>query len=432
MASFTSSNPLHPASPALEKERKAYGSRVPLVPVSLLEKSVFVFSLVCLFNLPFSEAFKEISLVGGFLLALLMLRETGRSGPVLSGLLSVGWPVFLFVGVSFASGLHSINTFEGLRGAWGDLETLMGLILFTALLDIAPDSRKIRNWMLWILLAGTISGAAVGIWRIWHEHRAFLGMMNLGDKNSTAQFLSFLTIIVFYFHAQKDRWKIPARMLMILYPVLAIFLFMTHSRTFLIAVPAGLFVMIVVLKWWRTLAIVGGFFLCLLVGTLLSPTLRWEVQTVVHPMSDGSFESRYPTWEGAVRMWKAHPFLGVGPDNFHMPNIHTIYRLPDYASHGHNLFFNLLGEYGTLGVIAFVLWMIVWVKTVISGVSGRRLPQSSLALCLGTLSTLLIGGVAHPMWGGSTSVLLMLAMSLSLFPEPVQEKKIPTSGGRAA
>ncbi len=432
MASLTPSTPLNSAKTPIDQNQGTHRKLFAVLPDLFLEQSVIGLSLICLFNLPFSEAFKEISLVGGMIASLLLLLEHRQTGRFFIRLLTVGWPVFLFVGVSFASGVHSINTFEGLRGAWGDLETLMGLILFSTLLNVERSPGRIRKWMLMAILSGTFSGAAVGLFRIWNEHRPFLGMMNLGDKNTTAQFLSFLFLIVFFFHSQKNRWNIPFSLFVVLYPILAVFLFLTHSRTFLIAVPVALLVMIAVLKWWKTLAVVGGFLFCLLVGTAVSPTLRWEVQTVIHPMSDGSFESRYPTWEGAIRMWKAHPFLGVGPDNFHMPNIHSIYHLPDYAAHGHNVFFNLLGEYGALGVIAFFLWLTVWVKTAVSGLGSGRLPPASLALCLGTMVNLLIGGIAHPMWGGSTSLLLMLAMALSLFPDPVLIENSPNPQGRIA
>ncbi|MHB8543203.1 MAG: hypothetical protein ACYC9S_04285, partial [Leptospirales bacterium] len=56
-------------------------------------------------------------------------------------------------------------------------------------------------------------------------------------------------------------------------------------------------------------------------------------------------------------------------------------------------------------------------------------PKSSLALCLGTLFIFLVGGVAHPMWGGSTSLLFVLILGLSLFPCSIHEKSVPVAGG---
>ncbi len=387
---------------------------------------------VCLFNLPFSEALKEISLTGGFLLSLVLLLGKGKLHSFFGFAFRTGWPVFLFTAVSLASGLHSINRIEGLRGFWGDLESLMGFLFFGVAAALWGQWEKVRTWMTASLLIGTVSGAVVGIARMLLEHRPFLGMMNLGDKNSTAQFLSLLIVILLFLYLEGlDRNKEPRFQKLIIigsFPVLSILLLLTRSRTFLVAVPLAFLIMIVLAKAWRTLLVLVGILSLGGIAAMLSPVMRWEFLSLHRPTADGSFTSRYPTWEGAIRMWKAHPLLGVGPDNFHMPNIHALYRLPVYASHGHNLFFNLLGEYGSLGVIMFVLWIAIWIRTVFAGVRQNRLEKSHEALMAGVLVLLLVGGVAHPMWGGSTSLMLMFAMVLSLRPlyPDLMEKRNPS------
>ena len=380
---------------------------------------LFGLLFVCLFDLPFSEALKEISLTAGFLFSCAYLFGIGSIKTYLLFSLRTGWPLFLFTIGSLLSGLHSINRMEGLRGFWGDWEALMGFLFFGVGLALWGQSRISRAWMTGALLLGTLSGAGVGIARMVFEHRPFLGMMNLGDKNSTAQFLAVFMIILLFLAMdgllRKETVRFSVFLLSIL-PILAIFLFLTRSRTFLVAVPLAFLVMIVLSRAWKTLIVLGGILGMGALAAYFVPIIRWEIQTLPRPTSDGSFTSRYPTWEGAIRMWKAHPFLGVGPDNFHMPNIHAIYHLPDYASHGHNLFFNLLGEYGSLGVAAFVLWIIVWGWVVLAGVRAKRLGRTHAALCAGVLILLLVGGITHPMWGGSTSLILMLSMVLSLGP----------------
>jgi O-antigen ligase len=319
-----------------------------------------------------------------------------------------------------------------LRGFWGDLESLMGFLFFGVAAALWGQWEKVRTWMTAALLIGTVSGAVVGIARMLLEHRPFLGMMNLGDKNSTAQFLSLLIVILLFLYLEGlGRNKEPRFQKLIIigsFPVLSILLFLTRSRTFLVAVPLAFLVMIVLAKAWRTLLVLVGILSLGGIAAMLSPVMRWEFLSLHRPTADGSFTSRYPTWEGAIRMWKAHPFLGVGPDNFQMPNIHALYRLPVYASHGHNLFFNLLGEYGSLGVIMFVLWIAMWIRTVFAGVRQNRLEKSHAALMAGVLVLLLVGGVAHPMWGGSTSLMLMFAMVLSLRPlyPDLMEKRNPS------
>lgn len=376
--------------------------------------------IVCLFNLPFSEALKEISLTTGFLLSILLVWGTGEGKRYLETFVRLFWPIILFSMVSLASGLNSINVFEGLRGFWGDWESLMCLAFFAAVLSRWRLPGKTRVWIAGGLLAGTLSGAAVGLWRMVREHRSFLGIMNLGDKNSTAQFLGLLIILLFFFHLdaqerKKDGDRLPGLFLYAL-PVLFLLLFLTRSRSFLVGVPLSFLVMIVLTKSWKTLLWVMGFLLLAGIAALLNPIMRWEVLSILRPMADGSFTSRYPTWEGAIRMWKAHPFLGIGPNNFHMANVHALYHLPEYATHGHNIFFNILGEYGTLGVTVFFLWVLQWVRSTAAGIRTGDLQKSHGALTGGVLTILLVCGVSHPMWGGSTSLMLMLAMALTLSP----------------
>ena len=385
--------------------------------VGLAQSGMFI---VCLFNLPFSEALKEISLTSGFLLSILLVWGTGEGKRYQENLVRLFWPIILFSFVSLASGLNSINVFEGLRGFWGDWETLMCLLFFATVLSRWRLPGKTQVWIAGSLLAGTLSGASVGLWRMLYEHRPFLGIMNLGDKNSTAQFLGLLIIVLFFFHLDTQERKSegdrgPGLFLYAL-PVLFLLLFLTRSRSFLVGVPLSLLAMIVLTKSWKTLLWVMGFLLLAGIAALLNPIMRWEVLSMLRPMADDSFTSRYPTWEGAIRMWKAHPFLGIGPNNFHMANVHALYHLPEYATHGHNIFFNILGEYGTLGVTVFFFWILQWVRTISAGIRTGVLQKSHGALTGGVLTLLLVCGISHPMWGGSTSLMLMLAMALTLSP----------------
>lgn len=392
------------------------------LPATFLQKTGLLLSgifFVCLFNLPFSEALKEISLTTGFLLSLLFVWGTGEGRRHLGTFFRLFWPIMLFAAVSLASGLNSINRFEGLRGFWGDMENLMGLLFFGTVLGLWKSEGKTAAWVAGALLLGTLAGASVGLWRMVHEHRPFLGIMNLGDKNSTAQFIGLLIVVLFFFHLNAPkgsvRERIPGLILYVI-PFIFLLLFLTRSRSFLVGVPLALLVMIILTRAWKTLFWVIVF--CALAGiaALVNPIMRWEVLSIPRPLADGSFTSRYSTWEGAIRMWKAHPVLGVGPNNFHMANIHALYHLPEYASHGHNLFFNLLGEYGTMGVTAFLLWVLVWVRTIGKGVRFHEIPKSHKALCAGVLTLLAVCGISHPMWGGSTSLMLMLAMALTVSP----------------
>jgi putative inorganic carbon (HCO3(-)) transporter len=405
----------NPSSPPLEDIRRkipiSSGSSILAQP--RVERIVYVCAWLCVFNFSFSEALKEICLTAGFVFSLLLIGHIGWKS-FIGNISRWTWPFGLFVAVSFASGAHSINAFEGLRGAWGDFESLMSLVLFSAVLSLSDRKVEVFRGLFVALMGGLLAGGIFGLWVMGYYHKENLGIMNLGDKNSSAQFLSYVTILVFFFQANRKRLSLPYLIFPFSYALIAVLLYFCHSRTFILTIPVFLLLMILVLRWWKTLVVWASVLLVLLVLSLINPFFKWEITSILRPTSDGSFESRYPTWEGAIRMWKAHPLLGVGPDNFHMPNIHKIYNLPEYASHGHNIFFNLLGEYGLLGVLTFSLWLAVWGIMTVRSVRRKELPLISLALYIGLMTDLIMSGIAHPMWGGTGSLAIMLILMTAL------------------
>ncbi|MEC4682086.1 MAG: O-antigen ligase family protein [Nitrospirota bacterium] len=388
---------------------------------ALTDERVFLASLaVFVFNLPFSEALKEIFLVLSLLL--LLLRLAVGSASVAGKIFLLGLPVLLFSAVSLLSALNSIDRLQALRGFWGDLETLMAWVVFSGAFFLASNRTKTLKLLLLSLVSGMVAGGLVGLFQMIFRGAPVLGIMNLGDKNSTAQFLSavFLLLLSTFLIPFRAGLRLP----FLLFSLFATsgLLVLTHSRSFLISLPAASFAMLILGRQWKALGITASAMG--IAGGVLAffPGLRWEMTSVIHPTGDGSFESRYLTWQGALRMFHAHPLLGIGPDTFQMKNIHALYRLPDYASHGHNIFFNMLGEYGLLGVLSFLLILILWLARVFLDESGSPSGRVLKPLTVAFILNLLMAGVAHPMWGGSFSLLFMMIMALVLVEEDSLER----------
>ncbi|MCL4485709.1 MAG: O-antigen ligase family protein [Nitrospirae bacterium] len=379
------------------------------------ERIFFAVFFVFVFDLPFSEAIKEISLVLSFLLILLRLSEDAFS--MAGRMVVLGLPVLLFSLGSLLSALHSINRFQALRGFWGDLETLMAWGVFSGAFLLFFDRMRTLRIALWALAGGILAGGLVGLYKMAVLADPNMEMMNLGDKNSSAQFLS-MAFLLFLGGGILGReagisWKFVS-------PVLIMtggFLVLCHSRSFLVSLPVASVALLVLTRKWKALAALGSAMALAGGAFWLSPHLRWEMASVLHPTRDGSFVSRYETWKGAIRIFHDHPVLGVGPDTFHMANIHKLYGLPDYASHGHNLFFNLLGEYGLLGVLFFSLILAVWVARVLREKACSPTVRFLKGMTVAFVLNLLLAGLAHPLWGGSFSLLFMMIMALVLVME---------------
>jgi len=373
-----------------------------------------VFALF-VFNLPFSEALKEIFLVLSFSLVLLRFWVAPR--PAAARILVLGLPVLLFTAVSLLSALNSINRFQSLRGFWGDFETYMAWVTFSGAFFLASDRMKTLRTALWALMLGIAAGGAVGVFQMLFRGAPVLGMMNLGDKNSTAQFLSAAFLLLMAVGLIRERAGVSRSFLGSSLVLVAALLVLCHSRSFLISVPAASFALLVLARQWKVLGVTAALMGLAGAGLWFNPGLRWEMSTVIHPTRDGSFVSRYLTWQGALRMFHSHPALGIGPDTFKMANIHKIYNLPDYASHGHNIFFNLLGEYGLAGVLSFFLILALWLARVLRERSRGPSVPFVKGLTVAFVLNLFLAGLAHPMWGGSFSLIFMMVMALVLVTE---------------
>jgi hypothetical protein len=85
-----------------------------------------------------------------------------------------------------------------------------------------------------------------------------------------------------------------------------------------------------------------------------APPKPAQLPMIVRPdMPDAS--SRRTLWRGALAAWRAHPLLGIGPDNFrHLSGQFLARDHTDERMHANSLYFETLADLGTVGVLAFL------------------------------------------------------------------------------
>jgi O-antigen ligase len=101
--------------------------------------------------------------------------------------------------------------------------------------------------------------------------------------------------------------------------------------------------------------------LLLVIGWLLAPSLlRQRVTNALHPTGDPALSIRLEMWQVGGRMIRAHPWLGVGPNNI-VPE-YALYLPPGkppiggYRDHLHNNFLQIAAERG-LPALACWIWL---------------------------------------------------------------------------
>ena len=104
-------------------------------------------------------------------------------------------------------------------------------------------------------------------------------------------------------------------------------------------------------------------------------------------------DSRGTLWRAAVSAWRAHPLLGIGPDNFrHLSGQFLGLAHTDERMHANSLYFETLADLGMVGVLALLA-----VAAALAGAARRAVAApASRILALGVaagLATYLLHGL---------------------------------------
>jgi O-antigen ligase len=273
-------------------------------------------------------------------------------------------------------------------------------------------SERETNAVLGALVASALIGLAQALARLYAGAAPTLQLNSVGHVNHTAIYLAImLGLCASWLFAGKNRLVAGIASAAVLYA-----LFVTASRG---AIAAGL-VMLLVLgaAWWRRerwpLGIAAAAVaIALLAGILGGAEVVKKQQANMEAGVVLSYRDK--VWALALETWRAHPWFGVGPDNFEKvaraqvddPN-RSLYP------HPHNLYIGALVERGVVGaaplaavLVAWPLWLVrrrprreaseqewllwsaaggAWMVTALVGVVNTTLNQEH-----GMLAALLLG-----------------------------------------
>jgi O-antigen ligase len=90
---------------------------------------------------------------------------------------------------------------------------------------------------------------------------------------------------------------------------------------------------------------------------------RTRYQSIETRNQDESYTNRILSWEGGKQMFLHNPLTGVGPGNYAYAN--GMRYWPGYPRHwldAHSLYFKLIGELGSVGVLAFGSYVILLIQ----------------------------------------------------------------------
>lgn len=145
-------------------------------------------------------------------------------------------------------------------------------------------------------------------------------------------------------------------------------------------------------------------------------------------VTDANFAvlERLAHWQAAINMWTDHPWLGVGPGNY--AAAYAIYRLPrwqDALGHAHNVYLNVAGESGLLGLAAYLaLWAVCLWQALRSAADSRRFVAAVGAGVLGGLVHATVHNVFDNLWVQHIYLMLALLLGLLAVLRPADQRSV--------
>jgi putative inorganic carbon (HCO3(-)) transporter len=333
--------------------------RAELPQSSLARWASLCFSLsvlTYLFSIAITQAFLALA---GLLFAVHLLRSRPRiSFP------PIKLPLLLFCFFTVISVLWATNPGAGLFA-------VRKLVLFLIIL-LAVNLIASSRHLVWLWKGLFIEAAFVGliaarqfvsqyrVVRAAHPHHVYAYMISdritglMGDWMNFGgqQMLVFILLVAFLLlalRAGRIWWAVAA--------VVALSIVLNLTR----GVWLGSFFAMVYLLWrWKPKWVIALPVLAVLAYLFAPKVVHERLWLALHPTRDPALAIRFEMWEVGLNMMKAHPWVGVGPNN--IPQVYDLYlpkgRVPiaGYHYHLHDNFIQFGAERGLPCLVAW-MWL---------------------------------------------------------------------------
>jgi O-antigen ligase len=398
------------------REGRAQGSRLTgsrqdvLIWLQRLLGWAIVATVFCL---PLSESMKN----AGYLVALAayggLIAVGGWRQMVIP---PVGTLVLLSVAVAVASALGSAEPRAAWRGVWEIFR--YATFFFLAARGIQDGRQAVV--LLWAAAGGTgVAATAVVAKVVAHGFTIHhFTMFSLGDKNAVGQYLAMaLALMLAMVDRLPLRW-VGRAVLAVGGGMSLVVLALTNSR----AMWGALVVAVLVLVGWRRPRIVvpglALFLAVVAVASLAKPDVAERVGALGHAATYLEVGQRAEIWRSAARIWRDHPWLGIGPRTFSLyagaagNSARARYAVPKDRPHtqAHNNWLHVAAETGTLGLLAMVGWVLaigIWLARHRGRFAGHGPLGAAWAGAVGTYVATLVASLTEPAVGHEHAMLLM-------------------------
>jgi O-antigen ligase len=342
----------------------AVGLIFVVVVLSNLAAGIALLALIAFLEvLPFGGAAVSIAKATGALLALswLALLATRREteNDFFSSHPGLSYVLLAFLGWAALSSFWAEDSGAALESAYRFGLNLMLLpIVFTAI----RSSRHVV-WVLSAFLVGAVASASYGMLTPAASESAISGRLagvGLDPNELAALLVATLTFAAALAARQGTAVLRVAAAAAIPFCLAGVLL--SLSRGGLVALSVALLTAVVVGGRWRgralVLLVVAAIAVVFYIGSVATPAGR------AHLTQTGGGTGRTDIWTVGWRMVEAHPFTGVGANNFRVASVHYllepgVIRRSDFIVEtpkvAHNMYLEVLADLGVVGLTLFLV-----------------------------------------------------------------------------
>ncbi|GEM_PF-5506585 len=374
------------------------------------------------FMIPFSIALTNIGIIAA-IIVIIAYRVYKRNFSINAA--GTGYFLLGFLLVALASMLNAVDKGVAITGLRKILKYYSIIVIFSEI----KDKRNTIRQVLYCLMAAAFFISLDGIFQYYkgfdlikHSQLTYtLGAKritgSMHNPNDLAVFMASCIAIyfasLFFNNGKPFKKKLLLAVSLVICIIASIMTFYRGLILFYFFMIAAVFLM------RRNIKFLAASIIAVILTYILLPagTLSWlkDNPNIIDFFID---HSRYLHWKTAINMLKAHPFIGIGINNF-VPS-YIIYRGPDDGFVGwyaHNLYLHMLGEVGLAGFGIFIAIMICGFKNCLRNIKQKALSDNWVSYgALFSVSAFLITGIFESnLFYSNLAVFFWILFSVMLF-----------------
>jgi putative inorganic carbon (HCO3(-)) transporter len=362
---------------------------------------------ICLFIFifivtPHNKWHNQYGIIMVVIITLLHVLKTASIGDCKLDIRKLDFTLWAFILTAFTASVTSITPVSSIK----TFILIVAYLLFVFIMVNSVNTEEELSLILYSLIGAVSIASVIGLLQYFNhvpvdpllvdvEMGKGVGRIfsTMGNANVYAEML-VLTLPFYgavFFNAKSKKSKILTALLALL-PVSNLAL--TYSRAGFIAI-IGAVVVYVFLKNWRWMPAL------ILLGVITLPFLPASIIDRMQTIGkDSSSLYRVDIWKGGGRILKDYWVTGIGTGSEPFVRLFRNYSMASVPAHSHMFPLQLWIEYGIVGVIFFIWFILRIIKKGVTLISrgGNKYLENIVIACIASLTGIFIIGIVEYIW----------------------------------